>query len=222
MLYVVVNGCKWRDLPDCLPPYKTVYHYFRQWSANAPIDRIHKHLILKTRRFNRRKAEPSLLIIDSQSVRTSNQYCSKGVDGNKKIKGRKRHTMVDVLGQIHEIHVSEANKHDRPEAKELISSIASAYPRVRKLIADRGYDERSWIGWVELERGWKVEISEKLTETVSKGFTVQPFRWVVERTFAWLNQSRRLVRDYEIKAEHSKSMIWLCMTRIMLNRLRYS
>lgn len=191
-------------------------------SHNGLLAKIHRHLVVKTRLFYRKKPEPSLLIIDSQSVKTANQACSKGFDGNKQVKGRKRHVMSDVLGLIHELHVSEANKHDRPEGKKMISSTERSYRRVKKVIADRGYDESGWLEWVKAEKGWEVEISEKLTETVKKGFKVQPWRWVIERTFAWLNQSRRLVRDYEVKAEHTKSLIWLCMTRLMLNKFRYS
>jgi putative transposase len=91
--------------------------------------------------------------------------------------------------------------------------------RVEKLIADKGYDSEEFIKWVKSIKDWDVEISEKLTETVKKGFVVQPFRWIVERTFAWFNHSRRLVKNYEVKIEHSASMIHLSMIRLMLNRI---
>jgi len=219
ILYVLINGCKWMDLPHDFPTWKTVYHYFRKWSVSGLWKRIHDYLVTKTRKFHGRKTEPTLLIIDSQSVKSSNQSCSKGFDGNKKVKGRKKHVLVDVLGLLHGLHLSEANKHDRPEGLKLLESLSEGCQQVVKLIADLGYDSANFMEQVKSLKGWIVEISEKLTETVKTGFKVEPFRWIVERTFAWFNQARRLVRDYEVKIEHSISLHHLFMSRLMLRRI---
>ena len=222
ILYVEKTGCHWRSLPRDFPPWEVVYYYFRKWTKDGRIREILEVLIKKNRQFYHRDEEPSLLILDSQSVRMAEQRLRRGFDGNKMIKGRKRHILGDVLGMPYGISLSEANKNDQKEGLKLIESLKEGLERVKVLLVDKGYSGKPFTDRVKELRGWEVQVSEKLTESTQKGFKVEPLRWIIERTFSWLERSRRLVRDYEVKTEHSISMIQLHFIKLILNRLRYA
>lgn len=139
-----------------------------------------------------------------------------GYDGNKKIKGRKRHIIVDTLGHLLDVFVSAANLGDREGAKTVLEQCRGRYPRLKKLWADGGYtgDLVDWV-WEQFD----ISLEIVLRSDDVKGFVVIPHRWVVERTFAWFGRYKRLLRDYELCPLHSESMIYAAMTHLLLRRL---
>lgn len=167
-----------------------------------------------------KKKAPTAAILDSQSVRTASQPGLRGFDAGKKITGRKRHVLVDTLGFILGLKVTQADVQDRDGARMLLWSVLSVtFGWIKLIWADGGYSGQlvDEVESIPRHRNVKLEIVKRSDST--KGFKVLPKRWIVERTFGWLIQSRRLVRDYEVNISHSESMIYLSMTKRMLNRI---
>jgi transposase len=141
-----------------------------------------------------------------------------GFDGGKLVKGRKRHLSTDTLGLLHGLVVTEANLGDREGAKLLVEQLLGRRnPRLVKLLVDQGYDGPDLPAWVLAVSGWILEVVSK--RVGQRGFEVQPKRWIVERTFGWLNYSRRLSKDYEELPASSEAMIYIAMIHLMLRRL---
>lgn len=166
------------------------------------------------------KKAPTAAILDSQSVRTASQPGLRGFDAGKKITGRKRHVLVDTLGFILGLKVTPADIQDRDGARLLLWSVLSvAFGWIKLIWADGGYSGQlaDEVALIPRHRNVKLEIIKRSDHT--KGFKILPKRWIVERTFGWLIQSRRLVRDYEVNISHSESMIYLSMTKRMLSRV---
>jgi putative transposase len=219
IFYILQSGCSWRMLPRDLPPWKTVYHYFRVWRLNGTWERLHRLLREKVRLKFGKKRQPSASILDSQSIKTSEGGVACGFDAGKKITGRKRHTLVDTLGLILKVVVTAGNVQDREGAKSLLEEIGAeknVIQRLKLIWADGGY-RGELLTWVEETLGLKLEIVEKPKD--QSGFQLLPKRWIVERTFAWLVRQRRLARDYERLPETSESFIYAAMVRLMLRRL---
>jgi len=219
IFYILQSGCSWRMLPSEMPPWKTVYHYFRLWRKNGTWERINRLLREKVRLKFGKKRQPSACILDSQSAKTSEGGAERGFDAGKKVTGRKRHTLVDTLGLILKVVVTAGNVQDRDGAKVLLEEISTEQDVIKRLElvwADGGY-RGDLLAWVEETFGWKLEIVEKSKD--HKGFQVLPKRWIVERTFAWLIRQRRLARDYERLPETSEAFIYIAMIRLMLRRL---
>jgi putative transposase len=213
--YWADNGIKWRAMPHDLPPWSTVYDYYRRWVKIGVWKRINDHLIKIVRKSEGRNEQPSLTAMDSQSVRTSEKRgMEQGVDGFKKIKGRKRHIVVDTLGLVHNCFVSAANLADVKAVSTLLEPVLANLSRVRKVLADQGY-QGAVKDVLNKVYGCVLEITKKLGE----GFVVAPWRWVVERTFSWLEKSRRLVRDYEELPENHEGVVYIVMIGLMLRRL---
>lgn len=211
LFYLVKTGCQWRYLPSDFPPWKSVYYFYRDMEFRGVFEKLNQDLREKIRTLEGRYKDPSLVCIDSQSVRGDINLEEKGIDGNKKVKGRKRHVAVDVLGLILLCAVTAANVSDIHSGREFINELSGS-PRLEKILLDKGY--QSLEGQYG---GFKVEISSKDKEL--KGFVPVHKRWVVERTFSWLNRQRRLCRDYEVNVDNQKAMIFVGMSKIMLNRL---
>lgn len=217
LLYITKSGIQWRMLPKEYAPWESVYYYFRKWKRDGMIEEIHDKLVEKIRIETGKNPTPSVGIVDSQSVKACN-LCEGdiGYDGGKKIKGRKRHIVVDTLGLIMITVIHAANIHDSVGAKEVFRALKDKYLcGIQKIFADGGY-LGELIEWVQLQFGWSLEIIKR---NELHTFKVLPKRWIVERTFAWLSFHRRMSKDYERLTESGIAFIQLSMIRLMLNRI---
>lgn len=183
--------------------------------------RIHDCLRQRLRVDSDREASPSVTILDSQSVATATMvHTAVGFDANKKIKGRKRHLLVDTLGLMILVVVSAANIPERAGANLLLAKLhqmREQFPRLVRIWVDGGYEGKAFMRSVIDRYRWILE-TIKRSET-TKGFVLLPRRWVVERTFGTVNWHRRLSKDYECLPETSEAMIQVVMIRIMVRRL---
>lgn len=223
ILYVLKSGCTWRDIPGDFPPSGTVYYYFNTWKENGLLESLSQELSGDYRQDIGRQRSPSVGIIDAQSVKATavSGQSSTGYDAGKKVKGRKRHIMVDTLGLIITVWVSAASWQDRDAAYWLFNKVFMNrvdFPRLRVFFADGGYAGKL-VDFVKTQfkkLQWQLQIVKK--DQSLNTFKVLPKRWIVERTFAWLNNCRRLSKDYERQTSSSEAFIYLAQVRLLALR----
>jgi putative transposase len=217
------GGASWRMMPMDLPIWSTCYDYFRKWRNDGTWSRINDALRTQVRHKEKRKKSPSLGIIDTQSVTTTERGGPHGIDAHKRVNGRKRHLVVDTLGLVVAAVVHSAGIQDRDGAKLVLKKLVGHFPRLKKILADGIYNG-GIAEWAKEVGGWIFELvvrpkEEGTKEKEKKEFKVLKWRWIVERTFAWLGRNRRLSKDYEGTEESSESWIYIAMTHLMLRRL---
>lgn len=215
IFYLLRTGCQWRLLPREYPVWGTVYHYFRTWKNEGVWARLQRILYRRLRKAAGRSACPSVVIMDGQSVRTTERGGVRGFDGHKRVKGRKRHILVDTLGMLIASRVEAANISDRVVGARLLSGLSPLFPKIRTVIADAGHESRKLTRQLLREERWQLCIVRRN----QRAFQITGLTWIVERTFAWLGRNRRLSKDYEFWVQTSKAMIDIAAIRLMINRL---
>lgn len=216
LCYLSRTGCQWRMLPHDLPPWQHVAYYYYKWLADGTLELINDCLREDIRIELDRDPEPSVAIIDSQSVKTVSSGDERGYDTAKQVKGRKRHLMVDTLGLLVLVMVTAASVQDSDAGQELLIDCKTKTSRLKKVYADQGY--KQWlVDWIATWQTFVLEIVTKPPE--QKGFHVHPKRWIVERGFAWFGNYRRLSKDYERLVASSEGMIRMASMHLMVRKL---
>ncbi len=225
IFYRADNALKWRALPKHFPAWQTVYEYYRLWVRLGVWEQINDALVRQVRQSEGRAEEPSLAIIDSQSVKLG-QKGGKNREWmeTSSLRGALRHIVVDVLGLVLGCYVTAANVADVKAAPGVLVWVLQMYQRIAKVLADKGYrgDLGELIRHFFAEQGRQVELEISQRAEDAKGFQVERKRWIVERTWTWLENARILNRDYERLPENHEGMIYIVMIRLMLRRLTYN
>ena len=218
ILYVIKCGIPWRYLPVDFPPWKTVYHVFRKWALNHQWAALTDALRILVRKTHDKRSQPTAAILDSQSVKSDGHGGSVGYVDAKRIKGRKRHLLVDTLGLVLGVAVTPASTPERDGAQTVLRQVLAWFTSLRLLWVDGGYTGDAFAQWVKELRPKLVVEVVKRSDDIS-GFKELPHCWVVERTFGWLMRHRRLVRDYENTETSAEAWIFIAMIRIQLRRM---
>ena len=213
IFYVMRAGCPWRLLPSDLPPWGTIYRWFAAFRDDGRFEKINHALVLADRERVGRNASPSGAIIDSQSVKTTEAGSPRGYDAGKKVKGRKRHALVDTDGRGLMLEPHPASIQDRDGGGALLRASRRSFPFIEKVFADSGYAGDK-LAKATVIAG---EIVRKNPDQV--GFAVQPRRWVVERFFAWINRNRRLAKDFEATIDSARAFLYAASVMLLLRRL---
>lgn len=214
--YRTRTGCGWRSLPHDFPPWSTVHKVYQKWMRAGVMKDIHDELREQARVLAGRNTEPTAAVLDSQSVKGSAQGGEYGYDAGKKVKGRKRHILVDVLGFILGIFITAASVQDRDGAVPVVEQAALEHSTIRKIWVDGIY-----TGEViqNLRERTNIDIEVVKRTDDMRGFVVLPRRWVVERTFGWMERFRLLSREVERSIESSREDVYHAMTIVLLRRI---
>ena len=221
VLYLLKSGCQWRMLPVDFPDWRTCYKYFRQWSERpgpekeSILEQVLKKWVGAARQSNGRTEQTSFCIVDSQSVKNTGSAGNKGYDPGKKVSGIKRHIAVDTQGLPHAIHVTTADVTGRAGALAMFDQRRGDLNRVQNVMVDGGYTGKPFAAEVQNLLGASVEVVKR---NELHTFAVLPKRWVVERSFAWLEKCRRLWKNCEGKLNTSLQMVVLAFAVLILKR----
>lgn len=218
IFWILRIGSQWRNLPECFPPWSSVYYYFRKWKNDGTLQNLNEGLNQKERIRQGKQSTPSMLSIDSQSIKAApfiNQ--DKGIDGNKRINGRKRHIITDTLGLVWGVVVHAANLHDGTTANQVVEPLVGYLHRLKKILADAAYEKvfRNWV--YENLLGIELELSSRPPS--SKGFVPVKWRWVTEQTFGRFNFFRRLDKDHEKSVQSSEAWVLWHNCQTIIHRL---
>lgn len=216
IFYLVKTDCQWRMLPREYPKWELVYYYFRKWSFFEEFDLLLSKLRESVRFKRKQNREASLGVLDSQSVKWGTNKAPNNIDGNKKVKGIKRHVVVDKNGFLIAVMITVANIHDSKAAMLLMKVLKDLCSSVSIIIADGGYrgelaeNIRNTFGYVlrVIINGYK-----------NHGFRPIKKRWVIERTFAWFDNDRRLCRNYEVSFDAAEQMVKISAIKLLLNKI---
>jgi transposase len=220
ILFVLRTGCAWRHVPHDLAPWDAAYRWFTVWTADGTWRGVHEALRQRVREREDRHREPTAAVLDSQSAKSAEGGEAIGYDAGKRVRGRKRHLLVDTGGLLLHRVVHSAGVQDRAGAKLVLHDLHDQFPDLGLIWVDGGYAnvvDTGLIDWAA--RVEHVELVVVARNADVRGFQVLPRRWVVERTFGWLARCRRLARDYERKTAHAEAMIDVAMIRLMAARL---
>lgn len=213
LMYQDRTGCQWRLIPLDFPPSGTVRYYFDKWNEDGTMLEIHDRLRRAVRVQQGRDPDPTAIVMDSQSVKTTEAGGERGFDGGKQVDGRKRQLVVDTEGNLLAVTVHAANVADQTGVQPALTETHDVSPTVTYAWADQSY-RGDLIEWAATVLGITIEIVRRPAEQV--GFQVQPRRWVVERTIAWINRCRRLSKDVEHLAKNSAAWIyWASIQRLL-------
>ena len=215
IIFIDVSGCQWRMLPSEYPKWQTVYYYFRRWGAMDAFSELEDKLVQDVRLKRGESATPTIGAIDSASSRSALPRSQKGIDGNKKVKGVKRNIITDKDGDILAATTTPANIHDSKSAYALLALLVVAFPWIKRIYADRGY-RGNFVEAAKHDFDIDVEITHS---NYSGKFVPAKKRWVVERTFAWLENFRRLCRNYEETTTSANEMLIVAAVVITLRKL---
>jgi putative transposase len=232
--YVVRTGCPWRLVPKTYAPWQAVYMSFKRWAAAGTFEAMQERLRQQWRRREGKSPEPTVAVIDSQSTRSTPQGGNTGFDAGKKVKGRKRNLVVDSLGLLLAVTITAASVQDRDTAAEVVAKAYAKAPTLKKLYTDAAYAGQRAAA-IEKAHGITVEVVRRpgnratgtwrdaqqalWPEEPAKAFVVQPMRWVVERTHAWLERDRRLIAHHDRSDWAPLAWVWLAQARMLATRL---
>lgn len=218
LFYVVKTGIQWRMLPKtCFPKWELVYYYYSKWSVLESYDLLLEKLRRKVRVKMGQNADATLGIMDSQSVRWGINTALNGVDGNKGVKGIKRHSIVDKNGFLIAVMVTVANIHDSKAALLLMRLLKELFINLKLILADGGY-RGQLAEEVKNMYGYLIQVVMR-KESKNKEFIPINKRWVVERSYAWFDNDRRLCRNYEFTFESAENMVKLSAIKLLLNKI---
>lgn len=232
IFYILRSGAPWRMLPKDFPPWKTVYETFKRWVDAGKMEKAYSILRAMWREREGRRPEPTGAVIDSQSVKTSDQGGPKGYDAGKKVKGRKRHIVTDTLGLLLAILVHTADIQDRDGAIPTMAAAMERHPTIEQLWVDTAYAGQAAAA-LEREHGIRVRVVRRADDAAvgrwtgpqlplpgfSVGFQPLPKRWLVERSISWHSRPRRMAKDHDRNPRVSEAWIWLAHTGLLLRRL---
>jgi len=217
IFYLNKTGCQWRMLPKEFPKWQLVYYYYRIWSETENFDLILDKVRRKVRENRGQNQEASLGILDSQSVRWGNNRALNGIDGNKKVKGIKRHMVVDKNGFLIAVMVCVANIHDSKAALFVMRMLKECLCKIKVILADGGY-RGELANTVKQTYGYIINVVMR-SDKPNPEFCPVNKRWVIERSFAWLDNDRRLCRNYEFLPETSENMVKIAAIKFLLNKI---